>query len=119
FIDQINPRQFLLREDVFGGREVLRSVKTAGGNIDFVSSRVPLISNGGSATVTESPPRSCIRAVSFRVSHLEFEIRTSNRNPRNRLGADSSPAISTVAVGLVNGLPGRSVAHLPTVTAAG
>ena len=88
-------------------------------NVDLTGPRVVLISQGGSAKFTEGPPRSRIRAVLPWNVLLKCKRRTSNCNPGNGLGADSSATVRAVAVGLVNWVLGRSVAYLATVTAAG
>lgn len=118
-MDQTNPRQSFLSEDVLVGREVLWMIEATGSNVDFIRPCVYFVSKGGATDVAESPPRAGARAVWSWGSHLKFNIGTSYRDPCNRLGPDSPPAIITMAIGLATGLLGRSEAHLATVTAAG
>jgi hypothetical protein len=41
--NQIDPRQFFFRVDIFRRRKILRMVQTAGGNVDLIRPTVGLI----------------------------------------------------------------------------
>ena len=102
-IDQGNPRQLLLREEILCRWKLFRMVEAPCRNVDLLRARIPFISQGGAATLAKRPPRSRVSAIPLWSALLEAKVHSIYRNPGSGLRADRSSAIGAVAIGSVDG----------------
>jgi hypothetical protein len=118
-VDEIDPRQPLLRENILRGREIFRMIETSSSNVDFIGSFVVLITQRRSAAIAKCPPRSRLRPIPAWRSFHKLELRTFYCDPGYCLSSGGSTAVLTVTIRANTDLGRGAETHLPTITATG
>src|SRR5262245_3607883 len=94
-------------------------IETSSSDVDLIRAFVVLISQRCSTAIAKRSPRSRLRVISAWRSFLELKLRTLYRDPRYRLSAGGSPAVSTMTICPKTDLGRDAETHLATITATG
>ena len=116
--DLLHPWNSFRSEEILMGRELLRVIETAGGDINVACSLHRFVRERCAARWAKCPPRLRRCPVTLRPPARELKGRFLDGNPRDRLSTHRSSAILAVAIALKLGRTRGAVAGFTAIAPA-